>query len=85
MVDPVSEFCMSTSQVNQYEYLFVYGTLRPPQSHTPAYASQYFPQIAPYLVSHAPARVLNAELYSLGAYPAAVAGEGTVVGDLLTL
>jgi gamma-glutamylcyclotransferase (GGCT)/AIG2-like uncharacterized protein YtfP len=37
----------------------------------------------PYLVSQKSAKIHNAEIYDMGAYPAAVQGKGVVVGDIL--
>jgi gamma-glutamylaminecyclotransferase len=65
------------------ETLFVYGTLRPPQSNTPVDDSRYFSSIADHVLAHQPASVAGADLYDLGSYPAAIPGQGTLVGDLL--
>ncbi|MEZ4735366.1 MAG: gamma-glutamylcyclotransferase [Caldilineaceae bacterium] len=69
--------------MTDYHYLFVYGTLRPPQAGTPAEDARYFPAIAPHIHSHTPATLADAELYDLGAYPAATPGAGVIYGDLL--
>ncbi|MEZ4709520.1 MAG: gamma-glutamylcyclotransferase [Caldilineaceae bacterium] len=76
---------MTSSQVDQSEKLFVYGTLRPPRAGTARADSPYFPQIAAHLIAHVPARLPNADLYDLGLYPAAVPGAGVLIGDLLTV
>ncbi|MEZ4657350.1 MAG: gamma-glutamylcyclotransferase family protein [Caldilineaceae bacterium] len=76
---------MSSSQAAQSAKLFVYGTLRPPRDGAAAGSSPYFPQIAPHLIAHVPARLPNADLYDLGPYPAAVPGHGVLIGDLLTV
>jgi len=68
-----------------YQFLFVYGTLRPPQAGTPAADARYFPAIAPHIHSHTTATLAGAELYDLGAYPAATPGEGVIHGDLLRI
>lgn len=67
------------------EYLFTYGTLRPPWPNTPADDVRYYPTIADYIRSHRPATVTGAQIFDLGGYPAAVRGEGVVQGDLLEL
>lgn len=69
--------------MNEYQYLFVYGTLRPPQAHTTPEDSRYYPAIADLIRSHQPATLTGAELYDLGAYPAATPGDGVIEGDLL--
>ncbi|MCX6050140.1 MAG: gamma-glutamylcyclotransferase [Chloroflexi bacterium] len=69
--------------MSESETLFVYGTLRPPQADTAAEDSRYFPAIAEHVLAHQPATVNNAELYDLGSYPAALPGEGALIGDLL--
>lgn len=66
-----------------HEHLFVYGTLRPPQAHTPTADSRYFPALAEHIHSHIPATLAAADLYDLGAYPAAAPGAGVIQGDLL--
>lgn len=68
-----------------YQFLFVYGTLRPPQAETPAADARYFPAIAAYIHSHTPATLAGASLYDIGAYPAATPGEGVIHGDLLRI
>lgn len=67
------------------EYVFAYGTLRPPKPDTPKDDTRYYPQIAPYIQAAIPARVLGAELYDLGAYPGARPGDNVMHGDLLTV
>jgi gamma-glutamylcyclotransferase (GGCT)/AIG2-like uncharacterized protein YtfP/general stress protein 26 len=67
------------------EHVFVYGTLRPPQDGTSAAESHFFPRIKSYVQNHQPARLIDAELYSLGSYPAVIRGAGEVQGDLLTV
>lgn len=67
------------------EFLFVYGTLRPPQENTPPEDVRYYPAIADYIRSHRPATVTGAQIFDLGGYPAALRGEGVVQGDLLEL
>ena len=69
--------------MNEYQYLFVYGTLRPPQAHTTPEDSRYYPAIAELIRSHQPATLTGAALYDLGAYPAATPGDGVIQGDLL--
>lgn len=69
--------------MNEYQYLFVYGTLRPPKANTPPDDTRYYPAIADLIRSHQPATLAGAELYDLGAYPAATPGEGVIHGDLL--
>src|SRR4051812_15277301 len=69
--------------MSEYEYLFVYGTLRPPQANTAVEDSRYFSAIAEFVLAHEPASLIGAELYDLGSYPAAIPGEGRLVGDLL--
>jgi len=65
------------------QYLFVYGTLRPPREDTPSEDSRYYPAIADYIRAHQPATLANAALYDLGAYPAATPSDGVIQGDLL--
>jgi gamma-glutamylcyclotransferase (GGCT)/AIG2-like uncharacterized protein YtfP len=65
--------------------VFVYGTLRPPRDETPLGESRFYPQISPYVRTVRAARLPQAVLYDLGAYPAARPGEGIVHGDLLTV
>ena len=67
------------------EHVFVYGTLRPPKPDTPEVDTRYYPQIASYIQAVTPARVLEAELYDLGTYPAARPGDNVIQGDLLTV
>lgn len=67
------------------EQVFVYGTLRPPQSDTPPDDSRYYPNIVSHIRHVAPARLSKADLYTLGTYPAARPGSGLIVGDLLTV
>lgn len=67
------------------EYVFVYGTLRPPKPDTPDDDSRYYPQIADYIQAVALAQLPDAALYDLGAYPALRPGEGMVHGELLTV
>lgn len=69
--------------MTQSQYLFVYGTLRPPQADTPADDSRYFPVLAEHIHSYTPATLTSADLYDLGAYPAATPGAGVIQGDLL--
>ena len=68
-----------------HETLFVYGTLRPPHNDTPVDDSRYYPSIADYVLAQQPATLAGADLYDLGAYPAATPGQGVLQGDLLTL
>lgn len=70
---------------NDREYVFVYGTLRPPQVGTPADDSRYYPQIAAHVQTATPAQLLQGELYDLGAYPAARPGSDIIRGDLLVV
>lgn len=67
------------------EHVFVYGTLRPPKPDTPEDDTRYYPQIAPYVQAATPARVLEADLYDLGTYPAARPGDNVIHGELLTV
>lgn len=67
------------------EYVFVYGTLRPPKPDTPEDDTRYYPQIAPHIHTVTPAHVLEADLYDLGTYPAARPGNNVIHGDLLTV
>ncbi|MBX3014893.1 MAG: gamma-glutamylcyclotransferase [Caldilineaceae bacterium] len=69
--------------MNEPHFLFVYGTLRPPQADTAAEDSRYFAAIAEHVRHHTPATLSGAALYNLGAYPAAIPGEGLLYGDLL--
>ena len=69
--------------MNEYQYLFVYGTLRPPKPNTPPEDARYYPAIAELIRSHQPATLAGAALYDLGAYPAATPGDGVIQGDLL--
>lgn len=69
--------------MNEYQSLFVYGTLRPPKAATPPDDSRYYPAIAALIRSHQPATLTGAALYDLGAYPAATPGDGIIHGDLL--
>ncbi|MBV7327122.1 gamma-glutamylcyclotransferase [Chloroflexi bacterium TSY] len=65
--------------------IFVYGTLRPPQHHIPTVDTRFHVNIAQYLIEHVPAVLPNAVLYDLGSYPAAIPGDQTIHGTLLTL
>lgn len=67
------------------EKIFVYGTLRPPQSHSSKHDSRYYFHIDRYIKAAESARIEQADLFNLGAYPAARPGEGIIYGDLLTL
>ena len=67
------------------EYVFVYGTLRPPRHGTSVRGGSRNPHIDPYVVSSIPARLAGADLFDTGGFPAARPGRGTVVGDLLTV
>lgn len=71
--------------MNEYQYLFVYGTLRPPKPNTLPEDARYYPAIAALIRSHQPATLAGAALYDLGAYPAATPGEGVIQGDLLQI
>ncbi len=73
------------SNTSSSERVFVYGTLRPPLADTPADDSRYYPDVASYVRSAAPAQLLQGALYDLGAYPAARPGADIVQGDLLTV
>jgi gamma-glutamylcyclotransferase (GGCT)/AIG2-like uncharacterized protein YtfP len=66
-------------------YLFVYGTLRPPQDGSSPGDSRLYPEIAPYVVATIAAQLPGADLFDLGAYPGARPGAGIIVGDLLTV
>ncbi len=67
------------------EQVFVYGTLRPPREGTPLDDSRFYPEVVSYVRGVRSARLPEAVLYDLGAYPAARPGEGVVRGDLLTV
>jgi gamma-glutamylcyclotransferase (GGCT)/AIG2-like uncharacterized protein YtfP len=67
------------------EQVFVYGTLRPPRSGTPADDSRFYPQVASLVQGVVPARLAEAVLYDLGSYPAARPGQGVIYGDLLAV
>jgi gamma-glutamylcyclotransferase (GGCT)/AIG2-like uncharacterized protein YtfP len=67
------------------ERLFVYGTLRPPREGRARSDSRFYPAVAPYVLASEPARLPDAVLYDMGPYPAARPGEGTVLGELLTV
>jgi gamma-glutamylcyclotransferase (GGCT)/AIG2-like uncharacterized protein YtfP len=67
------------------EHVFVYGTLRPPREETPFNDSRFYPEIVAYVRGVRSARLPQAVLYDLGAYPAARPGEGVVRGDLLAV
>ena len=67
------------------EHVFVYGTLRPPRPDTPKDDSRYYFQVASYIQSTTPARLLKGALYDLDTYPGVRPGEGVVQGDLLTI
>lgn len=71
--------------MTEHLYIFVYGTLRPPRAGTPSADSRYHPAIADHIRSAQPATLAGADLYDLGAYPAAVPGAGTLHGDLLAM
>jgi len=71
--------------MSQFSHIFVYGTLRPPRNSTPPADSRYHSAIADHIITHQPATLHDAELYDLGAYPAAVPGAGVIRGDLLTV
>gem|GEM_PF-379548 len=51
-------------------YVFVYGTLRPPQSNTTVADTLFFSEIAHLVFRHEPAVLSNAILYNIGTYPA---------------
>ncbi|HMQ51006.1 MAG TPA: gamma-glutamylcyclotransferase [Anaerolineae bacterium] len=67
------------------EKVFVYGTLRPPQADTPDADSRYYFEVRSHIESTQPAWMHRADLYNIGAYPAARPGQATIYGDLLTL
>ena len=67
------------------EKVFVYGTLRPPRNDTALLDSRFFPEIESEIVSSELAKVFGLALYDMGAYPAAVYSDETVIGDLLTV
>ncbi len=67
------------------EHLFVYGTLRPPQPDSNPDDSRYFSRVAPYLQNIMPASLPQTVLVDLGTYPGARPGEGTLVGEVLTI
>ena len=67
------------------EKVFVYGTLRPPQNNSSKNDSRYYFHIDRYVKAAEAAQLDQADLFNLGAYPAARPGAGTLYGDLLTL
>ncbi len=67
------------------EFLFVYGTLRPPAGGSSPILSFNYPKIVPFLLNERPAALSGADLYDLGSFPAAIPGEGTIIGVLLEL
>ena len=67
------------------ERLFVYGTLRPPTGGSLPVLSFNFPRVEPYLHGQTPALLPGAELYDLGSFPAAIPGDGEVVGVLFEI
>jgi gamma-glutamylcyclotransferase (GGCT)/AIG2-like uncharacterized protein YtfP len=75
----------SRSRADDQVNLFVYGTLRPPEDATSRDDCRLYPEIAPYVVAAARARLPGADLFDLGAYPGARPGTGTLVGDLLAV
>ena len=67
------------------EFIFVYGTLRPPQGGSNPVLSFNYPQIVPFLHGVEQAVLFGAELYGLGSFPAAIPGDGEIFGDLLEI
>ena len=67
------------------EQVFVYGTLRPPQATTPKNDSRYYFQVERYVKNAEAAQIADAELFNLGAYPAARPGKGVIYGDLVSI
>ena len=67
------------------ESVFVYGTLRPPRPGRPGDDSLFYHHIASYVRSAVPACLQGADLYDLGAYPAARPGQAVLQGDLLRI
>jgi gamma-glutamylcyclotransferase (GGCT)/AIG2-like uncharacterized protein YtfP len=67
----------------EFERVFVYGTLRPPRPGVPAEASRFYYRVAPYVEGASEAHLPGATLYDAGAFPAARPGEGAIHGDLL--
>ena len=67
------------------EKVFVYGTLRPPQEKSLKNDSRYYFQVESYIKATEPAQLAQADLFNMGAYPAARPGLGVIHGDLLTL
>jgi gamma-glutamylcyclotransferase (GGCT)/AIG2-like uncharacterized protein YtfP len=65
--------------------VFVYGTLRPPRPGVPVDASRFYYRVASWVERSVAARLPEAMIYAVGAFPAARPGEGVVEGDLLTV
>lgn len=71
--------------VEPVEYVFVYGTLRPPRPGQDPADSMYYPAVAHQVIRTIPAWLEGAVLYDFGAYPGAYPGRGRIVGDLLAV
>jgi len=67
------------------EYVFVYGTLRPPREGQDPRDSMYHAAVAHRVLGSVPAWLDGAELYDFGDYPGAYPGRGRVHGDLLAV
>lgn len=65
--------------------LFVYGTLRPPIKESDRVLCFNHSKILPFLHSSRPARIIGAELYDMGSFPAAIPGDGILQGVLLAI
>ena len=48
----------------ELEYIFVYGTLRPPQGASSQNDSRYYFQIKRYIQTAEPAQIENADLFN---------------------
>jgi gamma-glutamylcyclotransferase (GGCT)/AIG2-like uncharacterized protein YtfP len=67
------------------EFVFVYGTLRPPKHNSQPEDSRYYSTVANCIDEAVPARLFGADIFDLGTFPGVVQGNGVVNGDLLTV
>ncbi len=75
----------SGPRAQEVEYVFVYGTLRPPREGQDPRDSMYHPAVAHQVLWSVSAWLDGAELYDFGDYPGAYPGQGRIQGDLLAV
>lgn len=67
------------------EFLFVYGTLRPPKTNSRPVDSFNYPKIETFVQSIQPAELFDAVLFDFGSFPGARPGVGVIIGEVLEI